>query len=254
MARKKVILLGGTGRVGPGIVEEYLGNYKRSYELVLGYHRKKPKTELKCVKVDLNSISSLRRAFKGVSVVVNFAANSAPSAKFKDLVEPNIIGAYNVFEAARLAGCKRVVFASSVHAIKGYPHDHTVDPREVPLPLNFYGASKVFGEALCKVFSCNYGLSCLAIRIGAYVANDKSSFVCRSRTDYDYVISQRDMGQLVHKCIVAPKKINYGIFSGISDNKHKRMELNYTRRVLGYKPKDDAFAFCKVINMKGLKK
>jgi len=204
------------------------------------------------VRVDLNSIDGLKKAFRGVSVVINLAANSAPSAKFKDIVKPNIIGAHNVFEAARLAKCSRVVFASSVHAIQGYPHDHTVDPREVPLSLNFYGASKVFGEALCKVFSCNYGLSCLAIRIGAYVSNDRESYVCRTRTDYDYVISQRDMGQLIHKCIVAPKKVKYGIFSGISNNRHKRMELNYTRRVLGYRPQDDAFVVCKVINKKGL--
>jgi len=113
---------------------------------------------------------------------------------------------------------------------------------------------KFLGKLFCKVFSSNYGLSCLAIRIGAYVANDKESYVCRTRTDYDYVISQRDMGQLIHKCITAGKKVNYGVFSGISNNSHKRMELNYTKRVLGYKPKDDAFAVCKVINKKGLKR
>ena len=123
MKRMKVILLGGTGRIGPGIVEEYLKNYKMSYELILGFHKRKPKSALKCVKVDLNSISSLRRAFRGVSVVINLAANSAPSAKFEDIVKPNIIGAYNVFEAARLAKCSRVVFASSVHVMMGYPHE-----------------------------------------------------------------------------------------------------------------------------------
>jgi len=253
MVKKKVILLGGTGRIGPGIVEEYLDHYSKSYDLILGYHRKKPKTELRCVRVDLGSVSVLRKAFKGVDVVINLAANSAPSAKFKDIVKPNIIGAHNVFEAARLAKCSRVVFASSVHAVKGYPHDHLVDFNEIPMPLNFYGASKVFGEALCKVFSTNYGLSCLAIRIGAYVSNDKKSVVCQTRTDYDYAISQRDMGQLIHRCIVAPKKVRYGIFSGISDNEHKRMELKHTKKVLGYKPKDDAFKVCKAINMKRLK-
>jgi uronate dehydrogenase len=252
--KKKVILLGGTGRIGPGIIKEYQQHYKKHYELILGYHRKKPKTDLKTVKVDLSNINSLRKAFRGIDVVINLAANSAPSAKFKDIVKPNIIGAYNVFEAARLAKCSRVVFASSVHVIKGHKHGHEVGPSEAPCPLNFYGASKVFGEALCNVFSNKYSLSCLAIRIGAYVADNREKYVCRTREDYDYVISQEDMGQLIHKCIMAPKNVKYGIFSGISDNKHKRMELNYTKRILGYKPKDDAFAVCKVINQRRLKK
>jgi len=253
MKKLKVLLLGGTGNIGPGIVQEYLENYSGSYEMILGYHRKKPKSSLKYVKVDLGNIAGLRKAFRGVDVVINLAANAKPSAKFDEIVKPNIIGAHNVFEAARLAKCSRVVFASSVHAIKGYPHDHLVDPGEAPMPLNFYGASKVFGEALCKVFSTKFGLSCLAIRIGAYVASDKKNIVCGTRTDYDYVISQRDMGQLIHRCVVAPKSLKYGIFSGISDNEHKRMELAYTKKVLGYNPKDDAFAVCRVIKTKGLK-
>jgi nucleoside-diphosphate-sugar epimerase len=254
MKRRKVLLLGGTGRVGPGIIQEYLENYTKSYDLILGYHRKKPSVELKSLKIDLKNINSLRKAFKGVDVVVNLAANSTPEAKFVEIIEPNVIGAYNVFEAARLAKCSRVVFASSVHTIKGHEHGREIGPDDAPRPLNFYGASKVFGEALCSVFSNKYDLSCFAVRIGAYVSEDQQDIVCRTRSDYDYVISQGDLGQLIHKCIMAPKKLMYGIFSGTSDNEHKRMELRHTRRALGYKPKDDAFTVCKVINKKRLEK
>jgi nucleoside-diphosphate-sugar epimerase len=253
MKKRKVLLLGGTGRIGPGIIKEYCDNYLKKYDLVLGYHKKKPKGKLKSVKVDLNKIDVLKKAFRGVDVVINLAANSAPSAKFEDIVKPNLVGAYNVFEAARLAKCSRVVFASSVHAIKGYPHGREIKGSEATLPLNFYGASKVFGEALCKVFSTKYGLSCLAIRIGAYVSEDEKSVICNTRKDYDYVISQRDMGQLIHRCVVARKSLKYGIFSGISDNDHKRMELKHTKKVLGYKPKDDAFEECKAIDRRGLR-
>lgn len=254
--RLKVLLLGGTGRIGPGIIEEYLNNYKQYYDLILGYHSKKSNyKELKFVKVDLNNINILKKAMKGISIVINLAANSDPNENnFERILKPNIIGAYNVFEAARLSKCKRVIFASSVHAIKGYPHDHLVSSKEVPMPLNLYGASKVFGEALCKVFSTKYRMSCLAIRIGAYVSNDKKITICFTRHDYDYAISQRDMGQLIHKCIVAPKSVKYAILSGISDNDHKRMELRFTKKLINYKPKDDTFEMCRYIKKKFKKK
>lgn len=250
--KKKVLLIGGTGRIGPGIVEEYLNNYKQYYDLILGYHSKKPKYDkLKFVKIDIKNINSLKKAMRGIYAVVNLAANSDPNENnFERILNPNIIGAYNVFEAARKTRVKRVIFASSVHAIKGYPHDHLVSSKEVPMPLNLYGASKVFGEALCKVFSTKYGMSCLAIRIGAYVSNDRKKIICFTRKDYDYAISQRDMGQLVHRCIMAPKSVKYAILSGISNNEHKRMELKFTKKLIGYKPQDDEFEVCKNIKKK----
>jgi len=253
--RKKVLLLGAAGRIGNGFREEYLEKYKNDYELILGVHGKKFKDErLKVLKVELGDIKSLRRAMKGISAVINLAANPNPDAKFNDLVKPNLIGAYNVFEAARKAGCERVIFASSVHAINAYPHSHKVTHDEIPKPLDFYGASKAFGESLCSVFSHHYGLSCLAIRIGAYVSNNRKKVVCYTRHDYDYVISQRDMGQLLHRCVIAPKRVKYGILSGISNNEHKRMELNFTKKLVGYKPQDDAFKVCRAIKKFKLKK
>lgn len=250
--KKKVLLLGGTGRIGPGIVEEYLNNYKSFYDLVIGYHSKKPKYKgLKFAKVDLSRINILKRAMKGVYAVVNLAANSDPNEKdFDKILKPNIIGAYNVFEAARSAKVKRVVFASSVHAIKGYPHGRIISFKNNPLPLNLYGASKVFGESLCKVFCTQYDISCLAIRIGAYVANNKKNTICSTRTDYDYTISQRDLAQLIHKSIIAPLSIKYAILSGTSNNKHNKMELKYTKKLINYTPIDDHFDICKGIKKK----
>lgn len=254
MKKKKVLLLGAAGRIGTGFVNEYWNKYRRYYELILGVHSKKFKDKrFKIIKFDLENIKSLKKAMKGVSVVINLAANPRPQADFDDIVKPNLIGSYNVFEAARQAKCERVVFASSVHVVKGYPLSYKVGHADAPKPLNFYGASKAFGEALCHVFSQKYGLSCLAIRIGAYVSNDQKKTVCYTRKDYEYVISQRDMAQLLHKCVVAKKSVKYGILSGISGNKRKSMELNFTKKLVGYKPQDDAFKICKVINKLKLK-
>ncbi len=253
--RKKVLLLGAAGRIGAGFIEEYLKKYKKYYELILGVHSKKFKDKrFRVFRTELTDIASLKRVMKNVDVVINLAANPRVDATFSDLIKPNLIGAYNVFEAARQAKCERVIFASSVHVIKGYPHGREIIGTDAPKPLNFYGASKAFGEALCSVFSHKYNLSCLAIRIGAYVSNNGKKVVCYTRHDYDYVISQRDMAQLLHRCVMAEKKVKYGILSGISNNEHKRMELKYTKRLVGYEPEDDAFKVCRVIKKSELKK
>lgn len=247
---KKVLLLGGTGRIGPGFIEEYEKNYSKKYDLILGYHTKKPKSKLKSIKVDISNINSLKKAMKGISVVINLAANSNADAKFEEVLMPNIVGAYNVFKAAKESKIKRVIFASSIHAVKGYSEKHKIKSDDSPKPSDFYGASKAFGESLCFVFSKKYNLSCLAIRIGAYVSNDMQKSICYSREDYGHVISQRDFGQLIHKAIMAPEKIKYGILHGVSKNQHSHLNLKETKKLVGYNPKDDAYKICKVIKLK----
>ena len=103
MTKKKVLLLGANGRVGKGFQEEYLRNmdYRKEYELILGVHNKKNTgSKLKVKQVDILKESSLLRAMKGIDVVINLAANPNPDSEFKDLVQPNLIGSYNVFECA----------------------------------------------------------------------------------------------------------------------------------------------------------
>ena len=246
--KKKVLLLGSSGNIGIGFRENYLKYYKKSYDLILGTHKTKVKDKnFKVVHYSLKSISSLKKAMRGVDVVINLAANPDPYAEFKDLVEPNLVGAYNVLEAARLAKVKRVIYASSVHTVKGYPEKHQLEESSAPKPINVYGATKSFGGPLCSVFSSKYGLSCLAIRIGAYVSNDQKNIVCFTRDSYEYVITQDDMSQLIHKCIVAPKKVKYAILAGISDNKVKKFDLIHTKKLIGYVPKDDYYETCKIV-------
>lgn len=259
--KKRVLLIGAKGRIGSGFVEEYLDkNYGKKYELILGVHDKRFRDRRFKVKIiSLEDRKSLSRAMNGVDVVVSLAANPSPDAKFKDLINPNIIGAYNVFDIAVKKKVKRVVFASSVHAVydnlgRSRPlaadrrqglEKKEVDSRISPRPSDFYGASKVFGESLCYVFSRNYKLSCLAIRIGAYTADNKMKGVCYSRKDYEHVISQRDMGQLLHKAIISPKKVRFGIFNGVSKNKKMNMSLVEARKILKYKPEDDTYKLCR---------
>ena len=243
MKKKKILFLGATGRIGPTLLEKYSKDYKNCCDIILGIHKKKSK-KFKSIKTDLNDIRKLKTVMKGIDVVVNLAAESNPEASFEEILQPNLIGAYNVFEAARQAKVKRVIFASSVHAVRGYPLNSKIKNTDVTWPKNLYGASKVFGESLCRVFSTRYEISCLAIRIGAYVTDDMRKKVCLTRDNFGYVITQSDFAQLIHKCVIALGKIKFGVLSGISNNEKGYMDLEFTKKLVGYKPKNDAVKIC----------
>jgi NAD+ dependent glucose-6-phosphate dehydrogenase len=226
-------------------------DYKDEYELILGVHNKKFKdSNFKVRYVDILEVKSLLKAMNKIDVVINLAANPNADSEFEDLVQPNLVGAYNVFECAAKSKVGRVIFASSIHAVKGYGHGYSVKGEDAPRPQNLYGATKAFGEALCFTFSSKYKMSCIAIRIGAYTSTDGMANVCMARTDFGYVISQRDMGQLLHKSIVAPKKLKYAILSGSSKNKDMHLEIKCTSKLVGYKPQDDASKLCEEYKLK----
>ena len=147
----------------------------------------------------------------------------------------------NVFRAAHEAGCRRVVFASSVHAIIGYPPGETVADDAPPRPVNLYGASKAFWRSRSLPTYSAEGLSGIAIRIGAY---DAPWFhQSGDATDAMAYVSARDLNDLLVRCIET-EAIPYAVVAGISDNARKRFDLNHTRRLLGYAPRDVTASRC----------
>lgn len=251
----RVLLTGASGRIGSGFRDEYLRRYRASYDLRLGVHS--PGFEdsrfKEIVRLDVENRASLSAALDGVDVVVHLAANPDwETEDFKnELLGPNIVGAYNLFEAARVAGCRRIVYASSVHAIMGYPVDFQVHEHDPARPDTLYGVTKVFGEALCSSFAYVHGMSCIAVRIGAYVPDEEKVKVVKSDNPQllDIVISQRDMAQLLHRCVVAPDDVRYAIVAGLSDNRFKRMSIERAKSLLGYQPQDDAFEWSREVEL-----
>lgn len=244
MKRLKVLLLGPTGRIGKYFIQDYFSHeYNKDYDLILGMRNpdkiKDSKYEIRVA--DITDFEGLKKAFNRIDVVLNLAGNANEKTEnFEELVEPNIIGTFNVLEAARLNNVKRVIMASSVHAVKGYKSEKIVSETDAPRPVNFYGATKAFVEAMCHVYYKKYGMSCLAVRIGAYISDDMHQILL-TRENNDYVISQRDMAQLFHKSILAPETLKYAVLNGISNNKKRRLSLECTKRLIGYSPQDDSY-------------
>ena len=247
--------MGATSKIALNFIKEYLEkNYSKNYELILGVrnkeklkellNEKKIKDGLKVRNINLGNLDTLKIAMQEIDVVLNLAANASPKASFQELLEPNLIGTFNILESSRLAGVKKVIMASSIHAVKGH-EEKVIKEDYAPRPLTVYGATKAFVEALCHVYSQNYNMNCIVIRIGAYTSKEETREVCLNRKEYDYVISQRDMNQLIHKAIITNIKDKFVVLHGSSNNKIKRLDLEETKRLVDYEPEDDFYSICK---------
>ncbi len=234
-----VLLTGAAGRIGTAFREAHGERYRfRLADLHTDALADTPGEDHEIVRLDVSDANACREACAGIDTVVHLAADPSPEADWESSLLPNNIqGVVNVFRAASEAGCRRVVFASSVHAVGGLQDAEAIADDAPPRPVNLYGASKAFGEAVAATFSAA-GLSGIAIRIGAY---DAPWFHERGdATAAMAYVSARDLNDLLVRCIET-EDIPYAVVAGISDNARKRFDLVQTRRLLGYAPRDDGF-------------
>ena len=187
--------------------------------------------------MDITDLDAFRAACDGIDTVIHLAADRSPSADFYEtLLDLNIIGTYNAFQAAADAGCRRVVFASSVNAILGYTEAGRgrVLEDDVMYPSNVYGATKCWGEALGRVFSHKHGVSCIAVRLGSPRFDQSRDWDADRRHGS---ISPRDAAQLFG-CCVDIEDLPFAIVHGSSRHVKSEMDIAETCRVLGYRPQD----------------
>lgn len=198
---------------------------------------------------DMSDRELLVEAFQGIDTLVHMAAAPHANHGWEAVLNSNISGGYNVLEACRMAGVKRIIYASSIQVSMGYLQDEPYNSvargdyqgkAEVPRvnthmrvrPQNHYAASKAFGEALCRAYADSEGLSSLCLRIGWVNTGDTLP-----TPEHNHLwCSQKDIARLTECCIDAPDDLRYGIYHGISDNFGRWIDLEEERKVLGWKP------------------
>lgn len=233
---KTILITGAAGDVGTHLRRELAGKYVLKVSDLRPL--KKINKEEKFVRADISKFSDALRITKGVDAVVHLGGYSV-EGPWDGILSANIIGCYNVFEAAHRNGVKRILFPSSNHATGFYRRDEIIDHRVYPKPDGRYGVSKVFGEALCSLYADKYDMQMFCIRLGNVnpVPIDKRRL--------SIWLSPRDLAQLITIGIEHPD-IRFEIVYGVSRNKRSWYD-NANAHRLGYRPQDDAESYAKEV-------
>jgi len=256
---KRVLVTGVTGLIGGLLMDAWRGSKK--YEAIWLGRREHPNVN---IVADTGDLDALVEAFRGVDAVVHMAGSSAVDSSWEDVLESNIVGLRNVFEAAGGAGVGQGIFASSNHAVGPYERenvpelwdlhdprqwDHTAEIR----PDSYYGVSKVYGEAMARHYVDQHGLRAACLRIGGVRApqdpTHPSQLWKRERDGEEGIrekrrrmravwLSERDCVHLV-ECALETER-DWVLVYGISDNPRKIWDIEHAREVLGYAPMDSA--------------
>ena len=190
--------------------------------------------------VDVGDLDACRSAVAGADAVVHLAADPDPAADWDRLLPANVVGAHNIARAAVDGGVRRLVLASSLHAMSGAPPGHQSRADDQPRPGNLYGATKAWAEALGAWVGATSTTSAVALRIG-YFAEDRPDPTTTPPREVSAWLSVRDAAELVRAAVEADLS-GFTVANGISANRYRAADLDVTVRRLGYRPVDDAWA------------
>ncbi|MGE3315425.1 MAG: NAD-dependent epimerase/dehydratase family protein [Planctomycetaceae bacterium] len=252
MSRPKVLITGASGLIAGLVLEKLSDKYEFS-----GLSRRSVPGIPHC-QASITDAESIRPAFVGMDMVLHLGAATGADEwlEWGPTMAITVHGTLNVYEAARLAGVKRIVFASSGSCQLGWEWDDSLPygtlangpdekiPNSWPMveldwpvrPDSPYAVGKLFGEHLGRYYADKYGISTLVIRLGAVLADDKPAV----RRHFPGFLSQSDCVQMIDKCLSAPESIKYDIFNAISENKYRWRSTDHAKEVLGWKPTGSA--------------
>jgi len=183
------------------------------------------------VEAALEDRAAVQALLQGMDAVVHLGGISTEQP-FDAILQANIVGAYNLYEAARQQGTKRIVFASSNHVTGFYRQDEVVDATMPVRPDGYYGLSKAFGENLARFYFDRYGIETVCLRIGSSFPEPRDRRMLATWLSYD------DLERLVVASLTAPV-VGHSIVYGMSDNTTTWWD-NTPARHIGYRPQDSS--------------
>jgi L-arabinose 1-dehydrogenase [NAD(P)+] len=252
----KVAITGAAGRIGGETIAELQDHEITAVDVESVDDPNQGSLEYRNIDIR-EGVESLRDAFEGADVVVHLAAHADPYETWENILGLNIIGTYNVFEAAKEAGVGRVVFASSNHVT----HMHNIDdpsapetmvadanavhPDRPPAPDSYYGVSKLLGEGLATLYANRHGLEFVNLRIGWYLTPEEledyqqeDENVARyARAMY---LSPQDCRDVIRAAVESELSDNPLTVNVISRNTDRYMSITETIRSIGFEPEDDS--------------
>ena len=237
----KLVLTGAAGRLGSYLREPLAAMAEElvSSDIVEDIGKLYPGERY--VRADLADYDAIHGLLEGADMVVHFGS-FVDEGPFEKLLGPNFIGAYNIWEAAHQHGLKRVVYASSIHAVGMYPKNEFIGVDVPHRPDTFYGLAKCFAEDLGRMYWEKRQLEAVCLRILS-CAQVNNSRALGSWLSYD------DLIHLVTRAIDTPS-VGFSIVYGVSNNDRVPVD-NSAASFLGYRPKDNAEQFAAEVLAKG---
>lgn len=246
---ERIAVTGAAGLIG----QLLLADLRQDYE-VRGVDRTWRSGALRR-RQDTRRVEFAEGAFTGARTVIDLAADPRLEAPWQSVLDGNVPATIGAFEAARRAGVRRVIFASSNHVVGMYERDEPyasicagrydgLDPGAIPKvtsthpirPDSAYGIGKAAGEAAGRYFAEEHGLSVICLRIGTVNRQDRPG----SPRVFATLLSHADLLRLVRSCITAPPEVGFAVLYGVSANTWRFWDIEEGRQLVGYEPRDDA--------------
>jgi len=249
MEKKKVLITGITGLVGSVLMK----GLREEFDVTGIDLRVCP--DVKTLVADSTNLDEIISAFEGVDTVIDLASEPSNFAPWDVIYANNLRCTFNAFEASRIAGVRRVIFASSNHATGNYENDSPYSEivagqygaltpgsfdlvtTDMPIrPDGPYGIGKAFGEATGRYYSDEHGLSVMCLRIGTLNAESRPTNLRQFAT----LLTHGDLVRLVKACIGGPDSIRFAIYYGVSNNSWRFWDISNSQTDIGYAPEDNA--------------
>jgi uronate dehydrogenase len=227
-----LLLTGAAGGLGRVLAEPLRARCRRLVVSDLPQPLATLQTPAEKVACDLADWPSVKALVAGADAIVHLGGVSVETP-FEPILQANIRGLFHLYEAARLAGTKRVVFASSNHVTGCYAQDERIGPQDPPRPDGYYGLSKLFGEGMARMYWDRYGIQTVCLRIGTATVEPPNA---RGLSTW---LSHRDLLDLVCAGLSAPD-VGFLIAYGMSDNARGWWDTRDAWARLGFTPQDSA--------------
>ena len=234
MTRERILITGCNGRIGTQIVPLLREHFAlRLFDI----NPPEPGGDDEIVRADILDSDALRRACQGVTALVHLAARSDEDDFETKLLPLNLLALHRTFEAAREAGMRRIVFASTAQTVGGNSRDTFVTTDMPVRPVTVYACTKAFGEALGRFYADKHGLSVICLRIGWFQPYDSPMLRSHPGVRRSW-LSPRDLTQLITRSLHADTP--YGVYFGVSNNTQRHWDISNAQREIGYEPQDNA--------------
>lgn len=244
--KPKVLITGASGLIGR-LTREQLGD-RYDFSAV----NRRPLDGIPCLQADIADLDAIYPAFGGIDTVLHLAAFTEDVQDWDGTMRVTVQGTLNVFRAAQAAGVKKVVFVSSGSTMCAYEWDDgspygmmargeydrvpsewpMIDETWPPRPDSPYAVGKLFGESCGRYFSDRFGMTVLAIRLGAVLDTDRPKL----RRHYPGYLSQHDAVDLIDRCLSAPLSLRYELFDAISENRWRWRDTSRAKSLFGWQP------------------